>query len=72
MDDLCDGGATFIAIAEYLESHFSNRLRYLFVAHGLFTKGVDHVATHFDKVITTNSFQEFETHPRLEVIDVWK
>lgn len=72
MDDLCDGGATFIAISEYLESHFSDRLRYLFVAHGLFTKGVDHVAAHFDKVITTNSFQEFEAHPKLEIIDVWK
>ncbi len=70
-DDLCDGGATFIAIAEYLQKHFPERKRCLFVAHGLFTKGVDHVAAHYDKVITTNSYQEFEPHPKLSVIDVW-
>lgn len=80
-DDLCDGGATFIAIAEYLQMHFPERKRYLFVAHGLFTKGVNHVLQHWDKVITTNSYQEFPQNPndplhipkdKFEVIDVWK
>jgi ribose-phosphate pyrophosphokinase len=70
-DDLCDGGATFIAIAEYLEKHYPERKRELFVAHGLFTKGVDHVAKHYSQVITTNSYQDFEPHPKLQVIDVW-
>lgn len=71
VDDLCDGGATFIAIAEYLKEHFPERKRHLYVCHGLFTKGVDHVAAHYDKIITTNSYQDFEPHPKLEIIDVW-
>lgn len=71
MDDLCDGGNTFIAIAEYLEKHFPNRKRFLYVAHGLFTKGVEHVAPHYDKIITTNSYQEFAINPKFEVINVW-
>lgn len=73
-DDLCDGGATFIAIAEYLAQHFPERKRYLFVAHGLFTKGIDHVAQHWDKVITTNSYREFEEADsinEIEVLNVW-
>lgn len=71
VDDLCDGGATFISIAEYLMEHFPDRKRHLYVCHGLFTKGVDHVAAHYDKIITTNSYQNFDAHPKLEVIDVW-
>lgn len=70
-DDLCDGGATFIAIADYLKENFPERKRFLFITHGLFTKGVSHVSAHYDKVITTNSYQEFADHDKLEVIDVW-
>ncbi len=38
VDDLCDGGATFIAIANYFKSRRIEDI-YLFVSHGLFTKG---------------------------------
>lgn len=73
MDDLCDGGGTFIAIAEYLKLHFPERKRFLYIVHGLFTKGVEHVVAHYDKIITTNSYQDFKDEhiPKLEVIDVW-
>lgn len=72
LDDLCDGGATFIEISKYIKEYFpDNKQLFLYVTHGLFTKGVDHVAEHYDKIITTNSYQEFGEHPKLEVIDVW-
>lgn len=73
IDDLCDGGATFIAEAEYLKRFFPDRKLYLFVAHGLFTKGLEHVAKHFEHVYTTNSYQDFEDYEgeKLTVIDVW-
>lgn len=71
LDDLCDGGATFIKIAEYLEKFYPARLRHLYVCHGLFTKGIENVSTHYDKIITTNSYREFEPTTFLEVINVW-
>jgi hypothetical protein len=70
-DDLCDGGASFIAISGCLKSDFKLDNIYLFVVHGLFTKGIDNVANHFDSIITTNSSQDFDDHPKLQVIDVW-
>lgn len=70
-DDLCDGGATFIAIAKWLDEHFSDRHRYLYVAHGLFTKGIDELLNHYAEIYVTNSYQEID-HPRVKVIDVWK
>lgn len=52
-DDICDGGATFIELAKHLSPA---KTRDLFVTHGIFSKGVDHVAQHYNKVFSTNSF----------------
>jgi len=71
MDDLCDGGATFIATSEFIRKNFPNRKLFLSVTHGLFTRGVDHVADHYDKIYTTNSYQDYMSHPKLEIINVW-
>lgn len=71
IDDLCDGGATFIAASAYLKENFPDIKINLFVIHGLFTKGIEHVAAHFDKIFTTNSYQEFKPHPKVEVVNVW-
>lgn len=64
VDDLCDAGGTFIAEAKYLKELFPLKNLYLFVAHGLFTKGVDIVAEHFDMIFTTNSYQDIN-HPKV-------
>ena len=76
MDDLCDGGATFIAEAEYLRDTAAinkDRKIYLFVYHGLFTKGFDELFKYFDRIYTTNSYKEYpaEVESKLHVIDVW-
>lgn len=64
VDDLCDGGATFIAEARYLKQKFPNIEINLFVYHGLFTKGVDHLLDYFTKIYSTNSYQHVP-HPRI-------
>lgn len=69
IDDLCDAGGTFIAEAKYLrEKSVKNKL-WLYVYHGLFTKGLDPLLEHFDKIICTNSYQDI-IHPRVEQIKV--
>lgn len=41
VDDICDGGMTFIKIAEALKAQHDVRNLALYVSHGLFTKGTD-------------------------------
>lgn len=50
-DDLADGGATFIAVKEALNAHFSNPIRIdLVVTHGIFSKGKECLLEHFNQV----------------------
>lgn len=69
MDDLCDGGATFIAEADILRDLFPDKKIELFIYHGLFTKGIEHVARHFDRIYMTNSYQEI-VHPKVKLLKV--
>lgn len=55
IDDICDGGRTFIELAKVLEGKCASKT--LFVTHGIFSKGYWEVALHFDKVWTTDSFE---------------
>lgn len=56
LDDICDGGRTFIELAKCF-SHTACDLE-LAVTHGIFSKGVEVVAEEFDHVYTTNSFRD--------------
>jgi len=66
-DDICDGGFTFIKIAEQLRIRGAERI-VLFVTHGIFSKGLDVFDGLIDEVITTNSLAQ-QTHPKLRVIN---
>lgn len=55
VDDICDGGYTFIKIAEALKGFGPTDLE-LYVTHGLFTKGLDVlVDAGYTRIITTNA-----------------
>ena len=58
VDDICDGGGTFVGLAEELKNKNAGKL-YLAVSHGIFNKGFA-VLDCFEKVFTTNSFKDFE------------
>lgn len=55
LDDLCDGGRTFIEVAKALEGYEPVELD-LAITHGLFTKGALVVAGVYDQVYTTDSY----------------
>lgn len=59
VDDICDGGGTFVGLAEELKKKNAGKL-YLAVSHGIFNKGFE-VLNCFDKIFTTNSFKDFES-----------
>lgn len=59
VDDICDGGGTFIGLAEELKNKNSGNL-YLAVSHGIFNKGFKELNKNFTKIFTTNSFKDVE------------
>lgn len=66
IDDICDGGGTFILLAEELRKRNAGKI-YLIVSHGIFSTGID--ALHnIDHIYTTNSFSDLEPHKKLTQI----
>ncbi|MDG5490258.1 ribose-phosphate diphosphokinase [Psychroserpens sp. SPM9] len=59
VDDICDGGGTFIGLAEELKTKNAGRL-YLAVSHGIFNKGVSVLNQHFTTMYTTDSFKDLQ------------
>lgn len=53
IDDICDGGATFLAIADQIQP----KKLTLIVTHGIFSKGIHELSKKFQKIITTDSFR---------------
>lgn len=64
IDDLCDGGATFIAIAKEIHLQAPQAKVYLVVTHAIFSKGLEPFEGHIEKIFCTNSFADFD-HPRV-------
>ena len=59
VDDMCDGGGTFIGLAKELKAKNAGNL-YLAVSHGIFSKGVDELSEIFTKIFTTDSFRDLD------------
>lgn len=56
VDDVIDGGRTFIELAKALREKGAAKL-YLFASHGIFSKGYDELLQHFDMIGTTDSIR---------------
>ncbi|MES2775256.1 MAG: ribose-phosphate diphosphokinase [Bacteroidota bacterium] len=59
VDDICDGGGTFLGLAEALKKKNPGKL-YLAVSHGIFSKGFDELLKHFTGIFTTDSVKDIE------------
>ena len=66
-DDICDGGYTFIKIAEQLKEKNAEKV-ILYVTHGIFSKGLEVFDGLIDQVFTTSSFSQRE-NDKLTVIN---
>jgi ribose-phosphate pyrophosphokinase len=53
IDDLCDAGGTFLLLADALRAKTRQPI-YLYVTHGLFTRGIDALKAKYDKVFAAN------------------
>lgn len=57
VDDICDGGGTFLGLAEALKAKNAGEL-FLIVTHGLFSKGSAELKKHYSKIICSDSFSD--------------
>ncbi|HEX7846492.1 MAG TPA: hypothetical protein VF476_11890 [Chitinophagaceae bacterium] len=66
IDDICDGGATFLAIASQIKpAHLS-----LIVTHGIFSKGFAALSEKFDEIITSDSLCKVYNTQKLRTIKI--
>jgi ribose-phosphate pyrophosphokinase len=56
VDDVCDGGGTFLGIADAMKD-YGLELN-LFVSHGIFSKRLTDLFKRFSKIYTTDSFRD--------------
>ncbi|CAM1343723.1 ribose-phosphate diphosphokinase [Tenacibaculum amylolyticum] len=71
VDDICDGGGTFMGLAQELKKKNVGKL-YLAVSHGIFSKGVEALQQHFSKIYTTDSFRDVENVVQIKLEEILK
>ena len=64
IDDICDGGGTFLAIAEKIQpAHLT-----LIVTHGIFSKGFEQLEKYFQQIIVSDSLYKPYNSPIIKTI----
>lgn len=66
VDDICDGGATFLGLGAKLREVTEGKL-YLYVTHGIFSKGLDELLKIYDTIYVANNMSGI-VNDRLVVI----
>lgn len=61
VDDICDGGRTFIELAKTLKDKSAKSVA-LYVTHGIFSRGFEELKVYIDRIHTTNSFKQEQTN----------
>lgn len=72
VDDILDGGRTFIELAKAIKEQKPNVKIYLVVTHGIFSAGFNELGDYFDGIYTTNSIKNIPnagTNSRTEPIN---
>ncbi|MEM9678902.1 MAG: ribose-phosphate diphosphokinase [Bacteroidota bacterium] len=68
IDDICDGGGTFLGLAKALREKNAGDL-YLAVSHGIFSRGVDQLKQYYKQIFTTDAFQSIDDDS-VEVVEM--
>lgn len=70
VDDICDGGKTFIELAKVLNGQGVKNVS-LFVTHGIFSNGFDNLLKEIDCIYTTNSYRDIGSGYSVQSIDIF-
>lgn len=66
VDDICDGGATFISLGLELQRYTKGEIA-LYVSHGLFSKGLKSLLGIYDKIYVYNNMSGLEDERLIEL-----
>lgn len=58
VDDICDGGRTFVELARSIREKISDAEIYLVVTHGIFSAGFEMLGNDIRRIYTTNSISD--------------
>lgn len=61
IDDICDGGRTFIELAKAIKEQLPDADCYLCVTHGIFSAGLKELNQYFKGIFCTNSYSDMES-----------
>jgi ribose-phosphate pyrophosphokinase len=70
IDDICDGGRTFVELAKVMKESRPTAKVYLVVTHGIFSAGFDKLNEVIDGIFTTNSFRNIADDEYGEITNV--
>lgn len=65
IDDICDGGMTFIKLGESIKERCRSAM--LYVSHGIFSKGLTVLKPYYDHIFTTDSICKEENNEYLTI-----
>jgi ribose-phosphate pyrophosphokinase len=68
VDDICDGGGTFLGVAQALRTTYGPLPLHLWTTHGIHSRGLAELATTFTSIGATDSFRSGHRHDRLRII----
>lgn len=72
VDDICDGGRTFVMAAEELKKQGASRVD-LAVSHGIFSNGVQYLLDNgISSIYTTDTLDAFENETNVNVLNLFK
>lgn len=63
VDDICDGGRTFIELAKAIKDSRPTAELYLVVTHGIFSSGYAELGKYFNGIYCTNSVKDIVNEP---------
>lgn len=71
VDDICDGGRTFISLAKMIEHELNgcNSSLSLLVSHGIFSYGTDTLSEIYDNIFVINPFPGIENPDNLTILN---
>ena len=65
VDDICDGGATFISLAESIKKYNKKANLYLIVTHGIFSKGVSELEKYYTVMCVDNEYNRLRLENKI-------
>lgn len=71
IDDLCDGGRTFVGVAEKIREYNKHAKLTIIVAHAVNPVGIKNMSENYDRVIISNSYSDWKDVPEnVEVVEI--